>query len=152
MEQQVQGAGSFLLLAGANFFSPRADSSLIPHGSLPEPLPDQAIWGGRLASVGFAPGYGRAVRVWRFFCTPLLFVGPTLQTGWLENEARRSNLTERIGARLHAQATLGYYSERFFTGLLFRYDNVQYQQQRLNLAANQYTLRLFAGWWLSKQN
>lgn len=152
MEQQMRGAGSFLLLAGANFFSPRADSSLIPHGSQPEPLPNQALWGGRLASVGFAPGYGRAFRVWRFFCTPLLFVGPTLQTGWVETEAGRSNLTERVGTRLQVQGTLGYYSERFFAGLLARYDNVQYQQQRVGLAANQYSIRLFAGWWLSKHN
>ncbi len=148
MEQQMRGAGSFLLLAGANLFRPGADSTLVPHGTLPEPLPHQAVWGGRLASIGLAPGYGRAFRVWRFFCTPLLFVGPTLQTGWLETEGGRSNLTERVGTRLQFQNTLGYYSERFFMGLLFRYDNVQYQQQRLTLAANQYSLRLFAGWWL----
>lgn len=151
MEQQVKGAGSVLLLAGANLFRPDADSTLIPGSALPAALPHQRLRGARLASIGLAPGYGRAIPLWRFYLTPMAFLGPTLQTGWLDADDGRHRMTERVGLRFQFQGTLGYYSQRFFTGLVVRFDNVQYQRQDMSLTSAQFHLRLFAGWWFSKE-
>ncbi len=121
-EIQKRSAGSFMLSTSANYYTLRADSSIVPHAIAPEKYSAEArIQQGDFYNICLMPGYGHTfVAFQNWFLTLSVFGGVNFQqqhyTSQLHEGERVFDEFEMI-PRAMGRAGLGYNSPRFFAGI-----------------------------------